>query len=137
MTIKELSKYRNLKIEILQMKDRIIELEQTSINLSQITGMPFSSGNISNPTERVALKLAKLKNKLIKKMEKLVDKEIKIEDFLESVDDDNIRIIIRKRFFEGKSWAIVGKELNFDRTTPYYHLKKYLKEREVQDVKVN
>ena len=91
MTIKELSKYRNLKIEILQMEDRIIELEQTSINLSQITGMPFSSGNISNPTERVALKLAKLRSKLIKKMEKLVDKETKIDDYVNWFYDNGLQ----------------------------------------------
>lgn len=127
MTIKELSKYHNLKIEILQLKERISELEATIINTSKITGMPFSGGKVSNPTERIGLKLVKLKNKLIIKVNNLIDKETEIEDFLESVDDEKVRIIIRKRFFDGKSWNEIGKELHFERTTPYYHLKKYLK----------
>lgn len=129
MTIKELSEYRDLKVEILQLQDRITELEQTIISSSKITGMPFGGGTTSNPTERLGLKLAKLKTNLLKQMEELIDKETKIEDFLETVEDTIVRIIIRKRFFDGKSWNDIGHELNFERTTPYYHLKKYLKER--------
>lgn len=129
MTIKELSKYRDLKIEIPQIQDRITELEQTLVSASKITGMPSGQGDVSNPTERIGLKLVKLKNKLLSKIEELIDKETKIEDFLETVDDDKVRIIIRKRFFECKTWNDIGKELNFERTTPHYHLKKYLKER--------
>ena len=30
---------------------------------------------------------------------------------------------------------LIGKELNFDRTTPYYHLKKYLKSHNKEDIK--
>ena len=135
MTIKELSKYRDLKVEILQLQDRITELEQTIIGSAKITGMPFSGGTTSNPTERLGLKLAKLKTKLLKQMEELIDRETKIEDFLETVEDAKVRIIIRMRFFDGKSWNDIGHELNFERTTPYYHLKKYLKERGAIDEK--
>lgn len=136
MTIKELSKYHDLKLEIPQIQDRIAELENTIISASKITGMPLGNGSVSNPTERIGLKLAKLRAKLLKKMEKLVDKETKIENFLENVDDAKVRIIIRKRFFESKSWNDIGRELNFERTTPYYHLKKYLRERGADDEKV-
>lgn len=135
MTIKELSKYRDLKVEIPQLQDRITELEQTIVGASKMTGMPSSRGTKSNPTERIALKIVKLRTNLLKKMEELIDRETKIEEFLETVDDAKVRIIIRKRFFEGKSWNDIGRELSFERTTPYYHLKKYLKERGASDEK--
>lgn len=135
MTIKELSKYHDLKVEIPQLEHRIIQLEQTIVGASKITGTPIGTG-ISNPTERIGIKLAKLRTKLLKKIEELLDKETKIEEFLETVEDAKVRIIIRKRFFEGKSWNDIGHELNFERTTPYYHLKKYLKERGASDEKV-
>ena len=133
MTIKELSKYHDLKVEIPQLQDRIIELEQTIIGASKITGMPSSRNSTSNPTERIGLKLAKLKTSLLKKMEELIDRQTKIEEFLETVEDAKVRIIIRKRFFESKSWDDIGRELNFERTTPYYHLKKYLSGRASKD----
>ena len=105
MTIHELSKYYNLKIEIQQIKDNIEEIETTIIGSSKITGMPMmSSGNNSNPTERIGIKLAKLKTTLENKKDKLLDEATKIEEFLNTVKDGEIRIIIRKRFLEGKTW---------------------------------
>ena len=135
MTIKELSRYHNLKVEIEQLKDSIEELETTIIGSSKITGMPINaSGNNNNPTERIGIKLAKLTTKLENKKDNLIDELTKIEEFLNNVDDGEIRIIIRKRFLEGKTW---NKDIIADRSTPYYKLKKYLnlKGRSISDDK--
>lgn len=130
MTIKQLSKYHNLKVELAQIEDDIKEVEATVIGASKITGMPSSkSFNNDSPTERIGIKLAKLKDKVDKKREELLDEFDKIEHFLATVNDNEIRIIIRKRFIEGKTWQKVADETSpsSDRTTPYYQLKKYLK----------
>lgn len=136
MTIKELSRYHNIKVEIEQLKDSIEELETTIIGSSKITGMPINaSGNNNNPTERIGIKLAKLTTKLENKKDNLIDELTKIEEFLNNVDDGEIRIIIRKRFLEGKTWNEVAKDIIADRSTPYYKLKKYLKGRSTSDDK--
>lgn len=130
MTIKELSKYHNLKVELAQLEDNIKEVEATVIGASKITGMPSSKTfNNGSPTERIGIKLAKLKDKVDIKKEELLDEFNKIEQFLNTVDNNEIRIIIRKRFLEGKTWQKVADEMapSSDRTTPYYQLKKYLK----------
>lgn len=130
MTIRELSKYHSLKTEIKEIEENIIELERNVISSSKITGISVSKGNfVGNPTEKFATKLIKIKNKLENKKEELVDELNKIESFLETVEDNEIRIIIRKRFLKGKSWQKIGEEINTDRSTPYYKLKKYLDER--------
>lgn len=134
MTINELSKYHSTKIEVKQIEDNIKELESTIIGSAKITGMPMASNHSSNPTERLAIKLSTLKTKLVQKKEKLLDELSIIEDFLTTVEDSEIRVIIRKRFIEGKSWAVVGKEIIADRSTPYYKLQKYLKSREEEKV---
>lgn len=135
MTIHDLSKYHNLKIEIKQIKDNIEEIETTIIGSSKIAGIPItSSSNNSNPTERIGMKLAKLKTTLENKTDKLLDELNKIEDFLNTVDDGEIRIIIRKRFIEGKTWKEVSKDIIADRSTPYYKLKKYLNSMEGAEV---
>lgn len=130
MTIQELSKYHNIKTEMKQLEDTIYELETTMIGSSKITGMPLStlSGN-SSPTERIGLKLAQLREKLVTKQEKLLDEAHKIEDFLNTVDDEEIRIIVRERFLNGKTWDEVAKIIITDRSTPYYRLKNYLNRR--------
>lgn len=111
MTIKELSKYHNIKIEIKQLEDTVEELETTVIGSSKITGMPTTIIGNSSPTERIGIKLAQLKSKIETKKETLIDEAHKIEDFLTTVDEEEIRIIIRERFLNGKTWEEVAKKL--------------------------
>lgn len=136
MTIKELSKYHNIKLEIEQLESAIKELENTVIGSTKITDIP-STHNVESPVEIVASRILKLKEKLSAKRENGINEYEKIEMFLDSVSDINIRIIIRKRFLEGKSWDTVGKEIHADRTTAYYRLMNYLnkvkKEGELND----
>lgn len=129
MTIQELSKYHNIKTEIKQIEDNIYEIETTMIGSSKITGMPSTSNGTDSPTERIGIKLAQLRTKLVSKQESLLDEAHKIEDFLTTVEDAEIRVIIRERFLEGKTWNDVSKKIIADRSTPYYKLKKYLKGR--------
>lgn len=130
MTIKELSKYNDLKNEIKQLEDNIKEIEATVIGSSKITDKPIvSTNNNDNPTERIAIKLLRLRKKLSHKKEKLIAYFNEIEDSLDTIEDGQIRIIIRKRFLEGKTWSVISKELVTDRSTPYYRLQKYLKAR--------
>lgn len=134
MTINELSKYHSTKIEIQQLENSIMELETTIIGASKITGMTITKSNsTSNPTERIGMKLVRLKNKLEIKKELLIDELNKIEDFLETVEDSEIRVIIRERFIDGKTWQEISRKIITDRSTPYYKLKKYLKERVLSD----
>jgi hypothetical protein len=128
MTIIELSKYHLIKIEIEQLDNIIKDFEATLLSSSKMKEVISSSNNNSNPTEKLALKFSQLKDELILKKRKLTDENIKIESFLATVDDAEIRIIIRKRFLEGKTWQVISEELNMDRTTPYYKLNKYLEE---------
>lgn len=127
MTIKELSKYHNIKIEIEQLENNVKELESTIIGSSKITGMPSVISGNSSPTERIGTKLVQLNLKIEDKKENLLDEAHKIEDFLTTVDDAEIRIIIRERFLYGKTWDDIAKKMITDRSTPYYKLKKYLK----------
>lgn len=138
MTIQELSKYHDIVEEIIQLKNSIEELSTTIIGSSKVTGMPMTStGGNNSPTERIGIKLALLKEKLEKKKEDLIDEAHKIEDFLETIDDSEIRIIIRKRFLEGKTWDVISREINTDRSTPYYKVQKYLKGREQNEEEKN
>lgn len=127
MTIKELSKYHNIKIEIRQLEETLKELESTIISSSKMTTIPSKINSNSSLTEKIGIKLSQLKSKIENKKELLIDEAHKIEDFLSSVDDDDVRIIIRERFLNGKTWEEVAKKIISDRSTPYYKLKNYLR----------
>lgn len=135
MTIKELSKYHSIKIEVEQIKIQIKEVEETIIGSSKIKDVVTSTLTTSNPTEKVSLKMAKLRDKLISKQEELIDEAHKIEDYISTVDDEEVRIIVRERFLNCSTWEQIAKKLITDRSTPYYKLKNYLKERKDLDVK--
>ena len=116
-------------VSLKQLEDTVEELESTIIGSSKITGMPTTINGSSSPTERIGIKLAQLKSKIETKKETLIDEAHKIEDFLTTVDEEEIRIIIRERFLNGKTWEEVAKKIITDRSTPYYKLKNYLKGR--------
>lgn len=129
MTIKELSNYSKIKQEIIQLQIRIKELEEYVKSNSIILFESQSNYKNTSELERRVTKIIELKDKLTYKLDLLVEQELDIEKFLDSIELEDIRIIIRKKFIENKSWKTVGKEIHSDRTTPYYKLKKYLERR--------
>lgn len=129
MTIKELSKYNTIKLEINQLNKSIAELYSTILGSPILSDMPKSKNTSKSPIETLVIKKTKLEQLLQKKKNKLLDEQIKIEKFLETIEDNIIRVIIRSKYIDGKTWGQTAKELNFERTTIYYRLTKYLEER--------
>jgi len=127
MNIEKLKKYSSIELEIKEIQERITELENSPLFGIEMSGMPHSTTK-SNPTERVALKLISLRNLLLEKTNKLLDAGAEIENFVESITDNDIRTIIRMKYFKKYSWRKIGIELHCDRTTAYYKLMKYLEE---------
>ena len=87
MTIDELSKYHVIKLEIEQIKANLKELDDTTIGSPKISGMPQGSGHVGNPVESLVIKKSKLEMILKKKQDKLLDEQLKIENFLETIED--------------------------------------------------
>lgn len=129
MTIKKLSKYYYIKKEVVQLEEQLEELNSRVTGSPTLNGMPSSHGNVSQ-VEQLVIKKSKLEEKLLCKKIELIREQENIEDYLETIEDPGIRMIIRERFINCKKWAEIGREMYFDRTTPYYILKRYLKEHE-------
>ena len=125
--MKNLNKLYWIKKEIEQIEERMKEL--TVLSAVSFSGMP--SGNaVSSPVEKFNERLDKLKRKLaIKHAESLAEEE-RIERYIETIEDVEIRVLARARFIECKSWQQIGDENFMDRTTVYKKLNKYIKKRE-------
>lgn len=129
MTIDELSKYYYVSKNITKIKQRIEELNSAIISTSKTTSTKIDSTTNNDPTGNIAIKLVELTKLYDKEYLNLVDEELKIVSFLQTIKDEDIKYIIRSRFLELKSWNEIAKEITYSRTAPYNKLKKYLKER--------
>ena len=126
MTIEELSKYHDIKVECDDLTARIKELEMTILKSSKFSDSKVSSNGNSNPTEQLVIKLTKLKEKYNIKQYCLIEEMEKIEDYLNTIKDSEIRTIMRKRFFDLLTWEQVAAQLNYSNPVPYYKVRKYL-----------
>ena len=126
MTIKELEQYQKNKAEALQLQDIIKSLEN-SLSSNSIVITDGNRKSKISITEKLAFKLIELNKKLEKKLNLILIEQRKIENYLDTIEVIDIRLIIRKKFIENKTWEEVGRELHEYRTTSYYKLKTYLK----------
>ena len=124
MTIKELEQYQKNKAEALQLQDIIKSLEN-SLSSNSIVITDGNRKSKISITEKLAFKLIELNKKLEKKLNLILIEQRKIENYLDTIEVIDIRLIIRKKFIENKTWEEVGRELHEDRTTSYYKLKTY------------
>ena len=120
-----------IKKEITQIENKIKEL--TVLSAVSMDGQSKGSSP-SSPVERFYDRLEKLSSKLAVLRDKLLTEEERIENFIETIDDEEIRVLARNRYIECKSYAQIGEEHYMDRTTVYRKLKAYVEERTDEDV---
>ena len=120
--MKRLNKLYWLKKEIEQLEMQIKEL--TILSAMAMSGMP-SGNTVSSPVEKFYDRLDKLRTKLQAKLNEYVTEKEHIEEYIESIEDTEIRVIARLRFIDNKDYQTIGNEMFMDRTTVYKKLKKY------------
>lgn len=121
--MKNLNRLYWLKQEIKQIENQIKEL--TVLSATAMSGMP-SSKKASSPVERFVMRMESLKEKLAQKYEELTAETERIEEYIEGIEDVEVRLIARKRFIEHKDYQTIGYEMFIDRTTAYRKLKRYV-----------
>lgn len=134
MTEQELRGYSFIKARIEKIEERIAELEQEnglgSVNLD---GMPHGS-TPGDPVARMAIARASLHEHLTSLLAELKEKEREIREYIESVENEEVKLIIEWRFIDLLDWYDIAGNLedltgkNVDRSTPAKKLKKYLSE---------
>lgn len=129
MTLKQLSKYHDLKIELDDLHNRIKELETTIVKASKYSDMKVDrSFSNTSPTEQLVIKLEKLKNKYNTKSLLLLDEMERIESYLDTINDNEVRTIMRKRFIDLMTWEEVAMQMHYSNPVPYYKVRKFLNE---------
>lgn len=127
MTEKELKEIYYINIEIKRLKKEKEELESKSIVKGQeITGLP-GGGTTSDKVADYAVELAEIKELIDLELKRLYIVRAKIERYIETIEDSEVRLIIRLRAINNMTWEDIGMEIGMDRRTASRKYYGYLK----------
>jgi hypothetical protein len=134
MTKQELSQLYYLNREIEQLKSRLTELDCIATSTSsRITGMPHASG-ISDKVGKYAAEIADLKELLDLNLKKCFYELNRLNRYIESIEDSQIRMIISLRYINGLSWQQVAFSIGeHDEQYPRKKHNKFLKQMKVDE----
>lgn len=116
ITVKELNRYRDLKKEIDDTALRILRLRDKATSITQtVTGMPLVSG-VTDKTA-IAADIADAQTELEQRQAELVKEYLRLQRFISSVEEPQMRLIVQKRFIDSKSWQMIALSLGGGNTS--------------------
>ncbi len=111
MTKKELSQLYYLKKEIKEQQKRLSELEALATSCTaKITGLPNGNG-VSDKIANYATEIADLKSLLDLNLQKCFYELNRLDRFISSVNDSEMRIILTLRYSQGLSWQQIAQNM--------------------------
>ncbi len=111
MTKKELSQLYYLRKEIKEQQRRLSELEALATNCTaKITGLPNGNG-VSDKVANYAAQIADLKGLLDLNLKKCFYELNRLDRFISSVKDSEMRIILTLRYSQGLTWQQVAQNM--------------------------
>ncbi len=103
MTLEQLENYRGLVAEVSLLSQQIENLYNTYHSPSFSSSGSFN-GEVKSPVEEAVKKIMLLDSEYLKKKNKMSDEALKIENWLNTVDDAFIRACIRCHYMLGYTW---------------------------------
>ena len=136
MTEQELRGYIYIKARIAKVEERIAELEQENgLGALAMDGMPHGT-TPGDPVARMAMARVALHEQLIRLQSDLKEKEREIREYVASVENEEVKLIIEWRFIDLLDWYEIAGRLeemtgkNVDRSTPGKKMRKFLRNNE-------
>lgn len=137
MDKEELGKYRALKREVEQLEDRINKLCAKSDDIPVVKGKVKASSPVFPYTEHrvsVQMSLPEAADRISRLMriyeQRKAEAEeviLKIEQYISSIPDSEIRQIFQMRFIDGMKQEIIAKNMKMDRSSVSKKINTYLK----------
>lgn len=114
MDKENLKNYLALMKEAKYIKSRIEQLEDDAKNLKVFVadGMPRSS-SIRDSIGEIIANIEGLKTEYLHIYKEALRELCKIEKVIDSLTNETERLLMRKRYIEGKHWADICTELNY------------------------
>lgn len=112
MTKNELNKLFYINREIGKIKEEIENL--TYLSASKLRNTVVQSSGSSDATADIACRLGELKSLYDIKLQELFIRKAEIERFLNTIKEDEARLIFRLRHVNCLTWEQIGYEINCD-----------------------
>lgn len=123
MTEQELSRYYWLKKEVEELQEKIATFD-VGISAVQPKEVDIQS---SKQYSSIQEKYIELRDIWMDKRVKALEEYIKIEKYMYSVEDEELKLIIRYRFLNCMTWEDIGYKMNYDRSTIIKKFRKFIK----------
>ena len=134
MTERELSSLMFIRARITAVEERIADMEaEDGLGSVNMDGMPHGT-TPGNPVERMALARAALHERLVNLKATLKERELEIQNYIDSVELEDVKWIMEMKFIKGMGWFDIASEWEdktgkyADRTTLAKKMRKYLRE---------
>ena len=113
MNEKKLSRFYWLQKEIKDLEERIAILD------SGVSAIKYDSLSVSGSKHIDTLqeRITELKETWMDKRVSALEEYIKIEKYILSVPDEELRLIMRYRFMDLMKWEQIGDKMGYDRTS--------------------
>lgn len=126
MKEKDLNKFYWLQKEIKDLEERIAILD------SGVSAVKYDSLSISGSKQVSTLqeKITELKDTWMEKRVSALEEYIKIEKYILSIPDEELRLIFRYRFMDLMNWEQIGEKVGYDRTSVAKKVRGWFKQNE-------
>jgi hypothetical protein len=127
-TEKELNQLHYINKEIEVLKNQLDELKSRSLIKGQeITGMPHVPGT-SDKTAQIAVAIREVEELYEIKLRELYVVRGRIERYINTIEDTELRLIVRLRCINNMFWEDIGVEIGMDRRTASRKYYKFIRE---------
>lgn len=139
MTEERLEQYRALKLEISQLEEKISELvrqgpQETIDSVMSAANFPYSKHTVSIEgldIEGYIKREERMQRQRVILLEKAQAEAEEIENFIASVPDARLRVIMRYYYIDGLGWLNIAYKFKWrDESVPRQKIKKYLQKTE-------
>lgn len=128
MTKQELSQYYYLNKEIRQLEKELKELDGKEYKSINLTGMPHSTA-IADDVAKLATQRAELHRLISLKLEECMIARARIERYINTLEDSEMRMILRLRHINGLGWLQVAMHIGKqDASYPWRKYNKFLQD---------
>lgn len=127
MTLKELSQAYYLKCDIIDIKQRISELEDNATDTSaKMTGMPHT-GKSGDKIGHLSTEISYYKSVLYEKLKEYTAEFIRLFNYISACPDSLTRLILKYRFIDGMSWNQVAAEIGISESAAKQIAYRYIR----------
>ncbi len=138
MKREEMEQLNNLRKEIAELEKAINRIrqqcEETITDKVRASGSEFPYINGYKRVSGISMSSEERKKKMLRQKQQLLNdrktkaehEELKITEYINSVQDSRVRRIMQYRYIDGYTWDRIGEIMNYDKSYPQKLLSKYL-----------